>query len=82
MASQVLIVLILQTLGAGVRSFNLEPNLPVIKRGAESSYFGFSVAQHSTDDELGQGVPWYVNVSLKFLNIIISLHETKIEWTY
>lgn len=31
--------------------FNLEPRLPVIKRGDPSSYFGFSVAQHLTVDE-------------------------------
>ena len=27
-------------------AFNFETRLPVIKRGGEGSYFGFSVAQH------------------------------------
>lgn len=60
MGSQVLFLLIatlFQFLSdGGVLSFNLEPKLPVIKRGETSSYFGFSVAQHSTED----GTPWYV----------------------
>ncbi len=38
-----------------VDGFNLEPKLPVIKRGEPSSYFGFSVAQHLTE---GSNVPW------------------------
>lgn len=27
-------------------AFNLEPRIPVIKRGMEGSYFGYSVAEH------------------------------------
>lgn len=32
-------------------SFNLEPRLPIIKRGQDNSYFGYSVAQHIIQDE-------------------------------
>lgn len=31
--------------------FNLEPRLPIVKRGPVDSYFGFSVAQHVIADE-------------------------------
>lgn len=27
-------------------AFNLEPRIPIIKRGFEGSYFGYSVAEH------------------------------------
>lgn len=79
MGSQVLFLLVVtlfQLLSdGGVLSFNLEPKLPVIKRGDPSSYFGFSVAQHSTSD----GTPWYVtktyfssfNPSLLFLILVL-----------
>lgn len=29
-----------------IGAFNLEPRVPVVKRGAKGSYFGFSVAEH------------------------------------
>ncbi|XP_063973900.1 integrin alpha-PS1 isoform X1 [Diachasmimorpha longicaudata] len=31
--------------------FNLEPRIPVIKRGVSGSYFGYSVAEHQDDSE-------------------------------
>ena len=31
-----------------VQSFNLEPRIPLVKRGHSGSYFGYSVAQHQT----------------------------------
>jgi len=49
-----LFVLLQSASNGGVHSFNLEPKLPVIKRGEVSSYFGFSVAQHTTSE----GTPW------------------------
>jgi len=35
-----------------VLSFNLETRLPVIKRGTDGSYFGYSVAEHQSVDEI------------------------------
>ena len=49
-----IVVLVHCVSDGGVLSFNLEPTLPVIKRGEPSSYFGFSVAQHSTSSS----EPW------------------------
>ena len=42
-----LLVLVLEGL-AGCCGFNLEARIPVIKNGAEGSYFGYSVAQHQS----------------------------------
>lgn len=33
-------------------SFNLESRLPVIKRGTEGTYFGYSVAEHQAVYEI------------------------------
>lgn len=35
-----------------VLPFNLETRLPVIKEGAPGAYFGFSVAEHQTVDDV------------------------------
>ena len=32
-------------------SFNLEPRLPIVKRGIPNSYFGYSVAEHLIEDQ-------------------------------
>ncbi|CAG7719952.1 unnamed protein product [Allacma fusca] len=68
----------------GVLSFNLEPTLPVIKRGEPSSYFGFSVAQHSTSNgsswilvgaPLGQNLQPQTNRSGALFKCPISSYE-------
>lgn len=45
---------------SGVYSFNLEARLPVVKRGLDGSYFGYSVAEHQeiTDDGTGKLKSW------------------------
>lgn len=35
-----------------IHSFNLETRIPVIKRGKTGSYFGFSVAEHQSVDDV------------------------------
>lgn len=34
----------------GVKAFNLEPRIPVIKNGEHGSFFGFSVALHQSTE--------------------------------
>ena len=49
------IMLVLITLSAflsPVSAFNLEPRIPVVKRGTEGSYFGYSVAMHQSVDPI------------------------------
>ena len=45
-----------------VHGFNLEPRIPVIKKGLSGSYFGYSVAEHQEipDDDKGRPKSWYV----------------------
>lgn len=52
----VFLLLLLHCVSDG-EGFNLEPKLPVIKRGDPSSYFGFSVAQHLTPG-VNKPTPW------------------------
>ena len=47
-----------------VSSYNLEPRIPIVKKGSKSSHFGYSVAQHQTVQEI-QNLPkqiksWWV----------------------
>ncbi|XP_015598210.1 integrin alpha-PS1 isoform X2 [Cephus cinctus] len=42
----------------GVRSFNLETRIPVIKRGLDGSYFGYSVAEHQETLDDGKHKSW------------------------
>jgi hypothetical protein len=62
--------LVLITLSALVLSsppvldaFNLEPRIPVVKRGTEGSYFGYSVAMHQSVDPITNADldSWYVH---------------------
>ncbi|CAB0044688.1 unnamed protein product [Trichogramma brassicae] len=46
----VLLVLLLQST-ALLLAFNLETRIPIIKRGSQGSYFGFSVAEHQEHHE-------------------------------
>jgi len=48
----VFLVLVLEAL-AGCCGFNLDARIPVIKEGAEGSYFGYSVAQHQSLNDSG-----------------------------
>ena len=44
-----------------VRGFNLESRIPIIKKGAKGSYFGYSVAEHQEildDDNPHKSVSW------------------------
>lgn len=45
-----------------VYTFNLEPRIPVIKKGLNGSYFGYSVAEHQEipDDNTEKPKSWYV----------------------
>ena len=40
----------------GSEGFNLEPGLPIIKKGNRGAYFGYSVAQHQSIDDLNNGI--------------------------
>lgn len=42
--------LLLASLAAPGCAFNLEPKLPVVKFGPPNSYFGYSVAEHTSLD--------------------------------
>lgn len=39
-----------------IYSFNLETRIPVIKRGKPGSYFGFSVAEHQSVDDVNGAI--------------------------
>ncbi|XP_063233340.1 integrin alpha-PS1 isoform X2 [Bacillus rossius redtenbacheri] len=49
-------LLLLQMHANSVRAFNLEPRIPLIKKGSPGSYFGYSVAEHQTVDDITQNV--------------------------
>lgn len=51
-ASTVLFYFALTYVSTGC-GFNLEPRIPVAKRGMPGSYFGYSVAQHQSIDDSG-----------------------------
>ncbi|XP_058799124.1 integrin alpha-PS1 isoform X2 [Phymastichus coffea] len=60
LTSRVSLLWLLLSFSALTRGFNLEPRIPVIKRGASGSYFGFSIAEHQEDrgDENPKYVSW------------------------
>ncbi|KAG7208526.1 hypothetical protein KM043_014745 [Ampulex compressa] len=43
-----------------VHCFNLEPRIPIVKKGSIGSYFGYSVAEHQElpDDGIGKPTSW------------------------
>lgn len=48
----VFVLVAVATVFAGVcHAFNLEPQLPIVKKGIPGSYFGYSVAEHLILDE-------------------------------
>lgn len=52
--------------------FNLESRIPVIKRGAPGSYFGYAVAEHQEFVERtgrNSSVSWYVDGSAVFRSV-------------
>lgn len=48
--------LVLCVLCYGSEGFNLETRLPIIKVGNRGAYFGYSVAQHQSIDDLHNGI--------------------------
>ncbi|XP_037089062.1 integrin alpha-PS1-like isoform X3 [Pollicipes pollicipes] len=53
-AGRYLLALVLCSAG-GVIGFNLEPRIPIIKNGAQESFFGFSVALHQSLEQRTDG---------------------------
>jgi hypothetical protein len=54
-------VLLIALCACVTHAFNLEPRIPVIKRGLEGSYFGYSVAEHiEIESSLSKSISWYV----------------------
>lgn len=52
-----------------VHTFNLEPRIPVIKKGLNGSYFGYSVAEHQeTSDDGTISKSWYVLLIIFYCN--------------
>ncbi|XP_047487333.1 integrin alpha-PS1-like isoform X2 [Penaeus chinensis] len=41
-----------------VLPFNLEPKIPIVKKGSPKSHFGYTVAQHQTILDTASGVPY------------------------
>lgn len=62
-----------------VHGFNLEPRIPVIKKGLSGSYFGYSVAEHQEipDDDKGRPKSWYVLFDI-FIAITKKIYTIKI----
>ena len=53
-----LLALVLVLVLAGVSAFNLDPRIPIIKRGQPDTYFGYSIAQHRITNERRIGDSW------------------------
>lgn len=46
----IVVILLFRTLVFKVYCFNIEERSPIVKRGDVGSYFGYSVAQHKSEE--------------------------------
>lgn len=83
--------LVLVTLSCIIRhsySYNLDTELPIIRKGDKGSYFGFSVATHSFFDDLeylatpSKNYTWYVIWQIDLYCILLWLSEFAINFLF